>query len=295
MTEKSNANKWLIGCGIGCGGLILVVLILIGIGYFLLRDTVTGFKDVEATMTELVDTYGEVYDFTPDPVNPISEERVRIFLAVRDSIAWDRQELENALNSMTSRIDELESGKKGFWEVVGVMRKGFGFVPMIAGYYGSRNEALLRSGMGIGEYYYIYVHAFYSYLGKNPEDGPDFTLVGEESRDWQWSKSEDGENEEEEKKRREDVFEKRREQIMDEIRRFLVPMMERQADRIGGSSSWKRSLQQEIRAIDTYRGRIPWENGLPVRFTRSLAPFRDRLEASYSATLNPLELQAFSE
>ena len=65
MTEKT--NKWLMGCGIGCGALILVGIIIGAVGYLLVRDTVTEFKGVEESREYLEARFGDVQDFTPDP------------------------------------------------------------------------------------------------------------------------------------------------------------------------------------------------------------------------------------
>jgi len=210
---------------------------------------------------------------------------------VRDSSAWHRRDLENSINAITGEIDELDRGERSFWDVIGVVRKGFRFIPQIAGYYRVRNEALLKSGMGLGEYYYLYAITNYSWLGKRPEDGPDFQLVGEESgRHYSWSR--DGDEDEEQVK---DVLDRRRYRVMKAVHRFMIPMMERQLDAVGDyDTSWKRDLKKEIDALDDDRDRIPWEDGLPGRISGSFEPYRSRLESSYSRVLNALELQVMN-
>ena len=58
----------------------------------------------------------------------------------------------------------------------------------------------------------------------------------------------------------------------------------------GVHNSWRRALEAELDALEADRDRLPWQRGLPRVMDRSLRPFRERLEASYSDLMNPLEI-----
>lgn len=290
--KNSNTNKWLIGCGIGCGAVILLLIVAIGIGAFFVKDIVKGFQSADKSQKRMEERFGQIGDFTPDPDGGLNPGRVSRFLSVRDSISWCRMELERSLEKITDKIGDMDRGDKSLWGVFSVVKKGFGFIPRIAQYYEIRNEALLDQGMSLGEYDYLYVLLYYSYLGKNPEDGPEFALVGERdgvhfnSGDW---------NGEEDEESEEDLLEQRRATIVKRIRRIIRPMMERQLaslqENYGASPAWKRQLSQEIDALKQDQERIPWQDGLPLAFWTGLDPFRSRLESSYSFMVNPIELQ----
>ena len=69
---------------------------------------------------------------------------------------------------------ELDSKPLGerLKSVFQVMGSGVGMAQDIGHLFEARNQALLDKGMGIGEYTYIYILAYYSWLGHSPDDGP---------------------------------------------------------------------------------------------------------------------------
>ena len=297
---SSTASKWLAGCGIGCGVIILLIIIVIGVGYFFVRDTVEDFKETEASMEVLEEAYGKVRDFCPDPDGQMRTERVEAFLAVRDSTAWIRGEIEQSLGKITDDVHRVEEEEKSFWRVLGIVRKGISTIPKLAEYYTVRNYALLNRGMGLGEYYYIYVVSYYSWLGKLPEDGPEFQMMGDDSGSgrYRWYSDEEEEQEEDDRYRRDDdVRENRRYRIVRNIHRMVLPMLRNQLEALEKEistrrqRSWRRILEAEIEAMTEDRERLPWQDGLPEVMEASLRPFRNQLEASYNVLLNPLELE----
>ena len=68
----SNSSKWLTGCGIGCGVIILICILIGVVGYFAIRGTVEEFKEAEASQEYLEERFGKVEDFAPDPSGEIA-------------------------------------------------------------------------------------------------------------------------------------------------------------------------------------------------------------------------------
>ncbi len=290
---SNTSSKWLTGCGIGCGVMIIIgILIFVG-GYFLVRDTVSDFKKVEDVTLELEKNYGKVEDFTPWSGGVIPADRIETFISVREGATASRLAMEQFILQIQNGVDEIEKSSSKFWRILGIVGKGFGAVPQLAEFYRIRSEVLLQNGMGLGEYLYIYMTAYYSFLGKSLDDGPDFKVLNE---DHNWRESDREEDTQEEDSA--DVREERRVQIHHSIRDILIPMMERQLEALGksgtaGSSAWVRTLTKEIARLKEDTGSIPWESGLPLVISRSLAPFRERLESTYSVIMNPMEVQSF--
>jgi hypothetical protein len=285
QTQSSSATKkWLIGCGIGCGVVILIVVILIASGYFFIKNIVDEFKDTEAMTEVLTERFGRIPDFCPNPEGVIHAERIEAFLSIREAFQPIREEIAKSMEALSRKkdIDDVEVGKPK--SVFTMMRLGFGIIPQAAEFIKTRNEALLEVGMGLGEYYYIYVVAYYSWLGKSPEDGPGFQIVGpDEDEDFDtWG--------------REDSEEIRRERMLRRINRMLLPMLNNQLEKLkteGGavtSGDWAQKLEMEIEALEEDRERLVWQDGLPEVIETSLIPFRDQLEASYNPLTNPLEM-----
>jgi len=163
-----------------------------------------------------------------------------------------------------------------------MIKTGVGLIPQIGEFMKSRNQALLDAGMGMGEYYYIYVISFYSWFGYKPEDGPDFEIVGPDNEQRSWDQ--------------EEVLEERRDTTLRRLHRMLLPMLHNQLEKLSASDSpdisdeWREDLEAEIEAMEADRYRLPWQDGLPDVIESSLQPFRSQLEQSYNKMTNPLEL-----
>lgn len=293
MEEKSQASKWLIGCGIGCGVIVLIGIILIVSAYLLCKSTVQNFQQVEMTQEELAERYGSIEDFTPSPDGSIAAERIEIFLIVRDSMAKAIRKLDTTLTKLDA-LDDDQNGQETFWGVVGGIRNGFGMIPNIAEFYLARNNALLSLDMSPGEYYYIYVTAFYSYLGKSPNDGPGDQLI-HSGGGFTISTSDSDNEENDDKLWRKEIREESGLQVIQRIRWKMIPILENQLKAVeenpsGYSWSWQTALESEINKLKDDRERIPWEDRLPEQIENSLRPFRQQLEESYNPVTNIFEL-----
>lgn len=281
--SSSSTKKWLIGCGIGCGAVLLIVIILVMGGFFYIRNIVEGFKSSEVLMDTLVEQHGQIQEYSPSPDGEIKPDRLEAFLAVRDAIIPAREELEMSLRILQDRDEEgLSEEERG-----GVIKKittGFGMISQIADFHKARIQALLDSGMGMGEYYYIYAIVYYSWLEKSVLDGHDFQIRGDDEgfrfNEWQDEESE----------------EIRRDMTLRWLHRIILPMLKNQYQKMsesdfrGVSKQWQEALGAEIEAMESNRYRMVWQDGLPEVTKRSLEPFRQRLDASYSPLTNGVEM-----
>lgn len=282
---SSNTKKWLIGCGVGCGVLIIIAVILVVTGVFYVKNLVKGFEESVAIMDTLTERYGKITEYTPNPDGTIPPARIEAFLRIRKSMI-------PALEQISDSIYILSDGEWGGEKIpeeeqsstIAKIKTGLNLIPQISDYYKSRNQALLDEEMGPGEYFYIYVITYYSWMGKPLMDGPDFQ-IGEDSdrprfRDWDDEESR----------------EIRRDQILRRMHRMILPMMKNQYIELTKAppeeidESWRSALEAEITALEEDRYRLPWEDGVPEVFSDSLEPFRSRLELSYSSITNMLEL-----
>jgi len=283
--ESSNTKKWLIGCGIGCGAVIIIVGILITAGYFFVKNIVDEFKDTEAMMSTLTERYGRIREFCPPPEGAIKSERLNAFLEARKACAPVREKMSQSLTALAEKKESSDIEIKTPKNIFKMIRLGFGIIPEIAEFIKSRNQSLLDAEIGLGEYYYLYAISYYSWLEKSVGDGPDFQIMGPddgEGRFRYWD--------------REDIGEDRRERMRRKINHMILPMMRCQLEKQkeknapGASAEWRRALAAEIKAMEVDQKRLPWQDGVPEVIAASLKPFRSRLEASYSPMVNPLEL-----
>jgi len=287
----STGSKWLMGCGIGCGVIVLLIIIVGTVGYFFIKDTVDTFKEAEASQDRVEELYGTVEDYCPEASGTFSADRIEAFLAVRDSMSPIIREWEEGLDDFSQDIEDVANKKNTFWKVLGLIGKGVGAIPEMVAFYTARNEALLHAEMGMGEYYYMYALIYYSWLGNSVADGPDFQLMGNNmgGRTYRYDRDDKTGKKEYEK----DVREERRDRITRIVRNTIRPMMECQLEDLkdrGVHNSWRRALEAELDALEADSDRLPWQRGLPRVMDRSLRPFRERLEVSYSTLMNPLEI-----
>jgi hypothetical protein len=284
--KSSTASKWLIGCGIGCG-VVILLLVFAGVGgYFFVKNIVEGFEETEAITDALTERYGEVKDFCPDPGGAIKPERLEAFLSVRNSMEPAKEALESSINLLSDEEGESQFKEEPSPGVLTKIKTGFEIIPLIAEFYTRRNQALLDAEMGLGEYYFIYVISYYSWLGKSPGDGLEYNLVheDEEEKGVYW------------RRRRSENLENRQDVVIKQLHRQILPMMHNQLAELTGidispiRDPWRETLAAEIEAMEADRFRLPWQGGLPDVLEASLKPFRGRLEASYSKVLNALEM-----
>ncbi len=175
-------KKWFIGCGIGCGLMFLITAGIGTVGYFGIK----GFKDrtdrIEVTFDRMDAEYGRPSEFTPQIDGRIPSDRMGIFLAVRNDIQPVQQEVSGLFRTLDG------TGDSGW---VAKAKAGMKFIPSLLIFIEERNQIMLDRGMGVGEYQYIYSLAYYGLLGKDPTDGPGFTVASNdddnEEDSWNWN------------------------------------------------------------------------------------------------------------
>lgn len=279
--KSSTTRKWLIGCGIGCGVIVVIGALLITGGVLYVRNLVEGFKDSEAILETLTEKYGRVTEFTPHPDGRIPSNRIEAFLEAREATTVLREKIERDIGILDEDegIDVESTGN-----VFQKLKLGFGLIPQIAQFFKARNQALLDVGMGMGEYYYIYTIVYFSWLEKPLLDGPPISIRGgdQEVRIEDW-------DDEEAREMQQDLSRRR-------IHRMLLPMLQNQDEKLTegpvgeASEAWRDALTAEIEAMEDDRYRLPWQDGLPEVISSSLEPYRARFERSYSRLMNAIEI-----
>jgi hypothetical protein len=282
-------SKWLLGCGVGCGALLVLIVILGVAGYVAIKSRMQGFQAAEKAGNELERRYGRIDQYCPPPSGEVAPDRIRLFLDLRDKLAPERRAMEKAFADLSSGIHDAKEGHDSFPQVLGLIRRGFGMLPQLGRFQEARATSLLDAGMSPGEYLHIYVLAYYSLLGKSPGDGPEFDIHMEAGTPRA------------ERRERGHRREGRHDLATAHTRRLYLAMLRNQLAKLdegraeAAPDRWRDALRAEIEALEAGRTRIPWQDGLPKQIENSLLPFKSRLEASYSSMLNPLEVQMWSD
>lgn len=264
---SSKTSPWLIGCGIGCAGLLLVAVVVGAGGFFFVRETMSGFETAVETRAELERKFGAADAFTPWPAGPIPAPRMDAFLKVREATQPARERIAAAFEALPTRPGEAEELEAmPFFQrmraALSIAGTGIGLGKTIGLLFETRNQALLEAEMGMGEYTLIYVLAYYSWLKHPPDDGP----VKESGRI------------------RVDTS-----QFDSRVRRRILAMFANWSSQ-PVPESWAEALEKEIQSLKKDRGRVPFQDGLPEALAQSLEPYKDRLEAAYSQAANQFEL-----
>jgi hypothetical protein len=284
MANKRSA--WLTGCGIGCGIVVLVGILFVVGSFVFVRGTMHGFDAALETRAALDERFGAPDAFAPAASGAIPAERIQTFLRARELAAPARDRMRLALepiNISEERARELEEGS--FWNklrfVGGTTKNVLGLPAAMGDLFQARNEALLDSGMGMGEYTYIYVLSYASWLRLSPADEAERPHVVIEGDDAEAALPERGRS-------------VRR--LPRRVQRDVIDMLRHQlgaVDRAQGAAlpeGWRDRLAAEIAAMQDDPFRVPWQDGLPKPIAASLEPFRAALEASYDPASDEFEL-----
>lgn len=231
---------------------MLFVLLIVGMS-FSMRS---AFRDAHADRVILEDRFGGKDEFTPAVDGTVAGDRVAAFLAVRRALVEIHAEVEDVdreMGDFESLADDDPELRVALPAVARLTRSMLG-LPWIFGEIEQvRNRALVESGMGLGEYTYIFVVAYHD------------VLVAPESEVHMFSGSPANRR----------------------VRADLQGMLRRQLAEaeaaLGEDDELVRILAAEVDAMAADDERIPWQDGLPDEISECFVPYRDRLDASYSA------------
>lgn len=227
-----------------------------------------GFDaSVQAGKT-LDERFGTPAEFTPPGDGVVAPARIEIFLAVRDAMAPSRNAIANIFSQFPNREEAEAFEKKPFTEKLltgfSLARSSMGLPTTLAEFFKLRDESLVANGMGMGEYSYIYILAYQSWLKHPPRDGP---IEGDESTATTPA-------------------------VPIRVHDNLVTILENQAAALPSDTpqAWRDQLAAEIAAMKGDSTRIPWQDGLPEPIAAGFEPYRARFEATYTPSTNLFEL-----
>ena len=273
----STTSKVLTGCGIGCLLLIMLAVGMSFMGYKWVKETTEAVEEAGRIERELEDAYGPARAFVPAPGPGVPDDRMEVFLAVREAMTERRNELETAVASLAAAA---EGG--GAASGLRAARAGVSLAPLVFEFANARNSALLDVGMGMGEYTWIYWFTYFAWLGHPADDSELHEFMNSQAAgEGAVQIHVDGGMEPE--------------RITWRLRRDVKAMLRNLEQELAAdpaSDGLLRAIAEEFSKLDADPGRVPWQDGLPEVVTSGLEPYRVRLEATYSSASNPFELMA---
>jgi len=256
----NDGRSWVRGCGYGCGGLLLIAVLLTTVGVLTVMRPLGSAIDTRA---ELDDAYGDQCSFAPPADGVVKANRIESFLRVRRSLA-DSCDLIDRRAAAMRELEELDHdpnmSRTAILRLAGRATTGaFGLGPALGALFEARNNALLAEGMGLGEYTYIYVTAYHQRL---IDFGPRTGIL-------------DGSP------------------VNRRIRGCFEDMLKRQLDvsrRSSADPTMTSALDNELALLAADSGRVPWQDGMPAAITQAYVPYRAELDAVFCAGATELEL-----
>jgi TonB family protein len=276
----STTQKWLIGCGIGCATLIVLIVGLVTSGIFFIRGKFQPLQEASDSRRAVVAAYGAPESYVPPANGAIAPARMEAFLLVRDALKNPQDQLDSGLASFD--FDRLKQKQPSFGSVLRVLNDLSNVIVPIGAYTNQRNRVLLEKRMGLGEYAYIYTIAYHSWLGHAPDEGPP-VLARLRLRDRNQSFGNDSNISPESVRR--------------QYRRVILRLLGNQLDSIKNEEhgKWRDMLRAEIDRIEREPERVAWQDNLPPLIEESLKPFRNQLVSTYHASANFFEFLTLEE
>jgi len=273
-------QKWLLGCGIGCGVLILLVIALAAFGFSYFRGFISDIEESEQVQTRLDEQLGDLDHYEPPPDGAVPPDRLVVFLQVRTTLQpWHA--------TMTGHFEDFPLAADGPVRLspiqqVKVLTGVAGFFGDLGKYMQERNEILLEHGMGLGEYFYIHTLVYHWWLGHNPIDGPEllYGLMHQNDVNIQFFDDDS-------------TFGK-----SGSLRHYRLKvrmLLEKQLAALDAAPEeappgFRDELAAEVAALGSGERRIPWEDNIPSHITAGLEPYRERLEGSYCPVVNLFDM-----
>jgi hypothetical protein len=248
--EKRNTLKYVLW---GVGALVLIPFLLLS---SIAVRTWLPLREADSAGIELEERFGNPDSFTPDPHGAVSSARMEAFLEVRQSMMEFCPSFE-ALEATFHEIDEefsehaLPTGEE-ILDVTGTMFGTFDdLTPLVGKFFKTRNQALLKSEMGVGEYIYLFTASY----GDRLTDADVLAMVFADGVP-----------------------------IAPESAEVLRGIYNHQLERLiatGTSREERTALEAETERLRLDHERIPWQEGLPARLSTSLVPYRAELDRQF--------------
>jgi hypothetical protein len=155
-------GKWKLVLMIGSGIAVLTILGFMGVASWYAGRINEEYKEVadseEVLRAATEDSSGYVAPAGGVP----SADRIVVFMAVREDLAPWRRTMATASTQFASDQEKQREGGLKDW--LKLFNTGSDLMPLYAGFWTARNQALLAHEMGPGEYEYIYRLVYQTWL-----------------------------------------------------------------------------------------------------------------------------------
>ncbi len=265
-------SKVVKGCGIGCAALVLIFVAIAGSGMWYAKKMAREFDVVQEAETALVEAHGAPGTWTvPSGLVPTDEQVARFVQVRRETAEW-RANLDRAVGDWLEMEQRSTNPLTRAFRTVQAATEA---APVYAGFWASRNHALLAAEMGPDEYVWLYHLVYHAWLGHDPASGmadADFSAATNFGLDR--GEATGGQA----------VVD---DLVRQRLRGTIVPLLEGAPDGLPEATAWR---DDELARLADDSRRWPWQTDLPPAFAVAFAPHESALVAAWSSATNPMEM-----
>ena len=283
----TQGKNWLMGCGIGCLVLTVGLVLLIGGGALLFKNTFSGWSAATSAQEELLSQLGEVESFEPTLAGGLAAERLEAFLQVQDQTQAVRSEVAAALLTAQAQLDDSSGKLNRLWRTI---QAGSRLGPLMAAFTQARAEALLAAGMSPGEYLYLYSLIYHCWLGHDPAGGLEQIVMAVGDGDGSFTIHIDDHTYESEDPQ--DLGRQVRHQLNAHHRRWLRALLHDAAvsTDLADPAALVDAAERELERLRGDREALPWTEDFPETWQQDLEAYRYRLLSAWDPWGNLIEL-----
>lgn len=282
-------SKILTGCGIGCGVVVIIAIVVGIIGYNFISDKVEHIEKFEKTVKKLENKYEDYDSYYPSGNLLLEENTMVTFLEIRDSLKLKSPYFIKSMQTISKAIKEKEDSgeddEESVSSVLGMISTGFSAIPEIEEFFIYRDHLLDKFNMPIGEYFYYFVMSYYVEQGVDLGDGPNFPVPGNShGQDFSF----DGRQQNDHEKFIREVKESRADDISIRTNKFMLKIFNNILENSDNNN--KTIIENEVDLLRKDKYRIPFDGKKPDFITQFFERYKPQLSENYIDLLNPLEL-----
>ncbi|HKI83568.1 MAG TPA: hypothetical protein VKA63_04455 [Candidatus Krumholzibacteria bacterium] len=270
-------KKFMIGCGIVVGVILLISIVSSWIFVRSLKNQLPEIKPLKEREEQLVKLYGRLDDYTPPLNGRISPERMELYLQIRENQPHDTQLFVDALDEVSEQEKEMHeaTGLEKLKRGLKMAKSGMAVARVTMVYLSARDSLLLADEMSPGEYLYLTVIGAVCDLQWSPPRCRNQDAVADSTSDHYKFSGDYG-------------------SFGDVYRRQLENALRDLRGRENLDEDEQNFMAQLEGALEHGRigdARVPFEGELPASLKESVEPYRDRLQATLPTCLSAWSLE----
>lgn len=270
-------KKFMIGCGIVVGAILLISIVSSWIFVRSLRNQLPKIDALHEQEEQLVTRYGKLDEYTPQLNGRIAPDRMELYLSIRESLPENTHLFVDALDEVSQQEKEIHEAKglEKLKQGLRMAKSGVGVARVTMMYLSARDSLLLVNEMSPGEYLYLTVVGAVCDLQWSP---PRCRTEGAESNSTSDSVKPG--------RTRASFGQIYRRQLENALRdlRGRESLSEDQQE-------WMKALEAALEHGRIGDERVPFEGDLPASLKESIEPYRARLQATLPTCLSAWNLE----